>query len=101
LTGLNLEFGEWLCREVVKAVPHRHIVFSVPKILRRHFLYDRKLPAAQARSPDPLDRAGGFLTGLKEKKLPPAVLAKEVGRLCRLGSQLRITGKDFLDGASD
>ena len=25
-------FGEWLCQEVVKAVPHRHVVFSIPKI---------------------------------------------------------------------
>ena len=29
--------------EVVKAVPHRHAVLSIPKILRRYFLYDRKL----------------------------------------------------------
>lgn len=36
-----MEFGEWLCGNVVKAVPHRHIVFSIPKILRRCFLYDR------------------------------------------------------------
>jgi hypothetical protein len=38
-----LEFGEWLCQEVVKAVPHRHVVLSLPKILRCYFLYDRKL----------------------------------------------------------
>jgi ribosomal protein S27E len=38
-----VEFGDWLCRKVVKAVPHRHIVLSIPKILRRYFLYDRKL----------------------------------------------------------
>ena len=40
-----VEFGEWLCEEVLKAVPHRHFVFSIPKILRRYFLYDRKLLA--------------------------------------------------------
>jgi len=38
-----VEFGEWLCHEIVKAVPHRHVVLSIPKILRRHFLYERKL----------------------------------------------------------
>lgn len=38
-----VEFGEWLCQEVVKAVPHRHEVLSIPKILRRYFLYDSKL----------------------------------------------------------
>lgn len=38
-----VEFGEWLCEEVLKAVPHRHFVLSIPKILRRYFVYDRKL----------------------------------------------------------
>jgi hypothetical protein len=33
-----VEFGEWLCTEVLIAVPHRHLVFSIPKILRRYFL---------------------------------------------------------------
>ena len=37
-----VEFGERLCLEVVKAGPHRHVVLSIPKILRRYFLYDRK-----------------------------------------------------------
>jgi len=44
-----LEFGEWLCHEVVKAIPHRHAVLSIPKILRRYFLYDRKLLAGLSR----------------------------------------------------
>ena len=26
-----------------KGSPHRHVVLSIPKILRRYFLYDRKL----------------------------------------------------------
>jgi len=30
-----LEFGEWLCANVLKRVAHRHFVFSLPKILRR------------------------------------------------------------------
>ena len=29
--------------EVLKKVPHRHFILSIPKILRRYFLYDRKL----------------------------------------------------------
>jgi len=37
------EFGEWLCQEVIKEVPHRHFIFSIPKMIRRYFLYDRKL----------------------------------------------------------
>jgi hypothetical protein len=38
-----VEFGGCLWQEVIKAVPHRHFIFSIPKILRRYFLYDRKL----------------------------------------------------------
>ena len=30
-------------------MPHRHVVFSIPKILRRHFLYDRKLLSELSR----------------------------------------------------
>jgi hypothetical protein len=44
-----VEFGQWLLEEVVKAVPHRHWVFSIPKMLRRSFLYDRKLLCALSR----------------------------------------------------
>lgn len=44
-----VEFGEWLCQEVIKAVPHRHFVFSIPKILRRYFLYDRNLLSELSR----------------------------------------------------
>jgi hypothetical protein len=38
-----VEFREWLCANVLKKIPHRHFVFSIPKILRRYFLYDRRL----------------------------------------------------------
>ena len=38
-----LEFGEWLCSNVLKKVPHRHFVFSIPKILRIYFLFNRNL----------------------------------------------------------
>ena len=33
-----VEFGKWLCMDVLKKIPHRHFVFSIPKILRRYFL---------------------------------------------------------------
>jgi hypothetical protein len=35
--------------DVLKKIPHRHFVFSIPKILRRYFLYDRKLLAGLSR----------------------------------------------------
>ena len=38
-----VEFGEWLCENVLKHVPHRQWVFSIPKRLRIYFLFDRKL----------------------------------------------------------
>jgi len=39
----------WLCMDVLKKIPHRHFIFSIPKILRRYFLYDRKLLADLSR----------------------------------------------------
>jgi hypothetical protein len=44
-----VEFGEWVCGKVLKKVPHRHVVFSIPKILRRYFLYDRSLLSELSR----------------------------------------------------
>jgi len=44
-----VEFGEWVCQEGIKAVPHRHFILSIPKILRRYFLYDRKLLSELSR----------------------------------------------------
>lgn len=37
-----LEFGAWLCMNVIKKVPRRHFFFSLPKMLHRYFLFDRK-----------------------------------------------------------
>jgi hypothetical protein len=40
-----VEFGEWLCTRVLKLVPHRQWVFSIPERLRIYFLFNRKLLA--------------------------------------------------------
>ena len=45
-----VEFGEWLCTDVLRKVPHRHFVFSIPKMLRRYFLYDRSLLSELSRA---------------------------------------------------
>lgn len=45
-----IEFGEWLCGEVLKYVPHRQWVFSIPKRLRPYFMTDRKLLSELSRS---------------------------------------------------
>ena len=70
-----VEFGEYLCEEILKAVPHRHFTFSIPKILRRYFLYDRKLLSE-------LSRCGWealktlYTTGVRDSKaVPGAVIA--------------------------
>ena len=44
-----VEFGEWLYTDVLKSVPHRQWVFSLPKRLRIYFMYDRKLLAKLSR----------------------------------------------------
>jgi len=36
-------FGEELCENVLKYVPHRQRVFSIPKRLRIYFMFDLKL----------------------------------------------------------
>ncbi len=44
-----VEFGEWLCSQVLKLVPHRQWVLSIPKRLRIYFLFNRKLLAKLSR----------------------------------------------------
>jgi hypothetical protein len=39
----SLEFAEFVNAEVLEQVPYRHVVFTVPKALRRAFLRDRNL----------------------------------------------------------
>ena len=41
-----MAFGQWVLTHVLPAVPYRHFVLSIPKILRRFFLRDRRLLAA-------------------------------------------------------
>ncbi len=70
-----MEFGDWLCRDVVKAVPHRHVVLSIPKILRRYFLYDRKLLSELSRCGWAALKTVYKLAIQDEKAVPGAVLA--------------------------
>lgn len=45
----SVEFGEWVLTHVLPPVPYRHFVLSIPKILRRLFLRDRRLLANLSR----------------------------------------------------
>jgi hypothetical protein len=42
-------FGQWVLTHVLPAVPYRHFVLSIPKIIRRFFLRDRRLLADLSR----------------------------------------------------
>ena len=44
-----VEFGEWLCAEALKYVPHRQWVFRIPKRLWIYFIFDRSLLAKLSR----------------------------------------------------
>jgi len=36
-------FADWLAAEVLADVSHRQVVFTIPKLLRQHFRFDRRL----------------------------------------------------------
>jgi Zn finger protein HypA/HybF involved in hydrogenase expression len=38
-----LQFSEWLTQEILENVTHQQYVFTIPKIIRPYFKYDRKL----------------------------------------------------------
>jgi len=38
-----LMFGEWITDEILYPIPHRQYVLTLPKMLRPHFRFDRKL----------------------------------------------------------
>jgi transposase-like protein len=46
----QVEFGEWAATELLEAVPHRHIVLSVPRRLRLLFRRDRSRRVKLARA---------------------------------------------------
>ena len=58
-----IEFGEWLCNQVLKSVAHRQWVFTIPKRLRIYFMFNRKLLAKLSRlrmeGVECLSKAGG------------------------------------------
>ena len=70
-----VEFGEWLCGNVIKAVPHRHIVFNIPKILRRCFLYDRERLTDLSRCGWESLKANFTSCSKRSDALPGAVIA--------------------------
>jgi len=68
-----VEFGEWLCSNILKKVPHRHFVFSIPKILRIYFLFNRNLLKELSRISWEVIREYYIGTCRKEDSKPAAV----------------------------
>jgi hypothetical protein len=90
-----VEFGEWLCQEVLKAVPHRHFVFSIPKILRRYFLYDRSLLSDLSRCG--WESLKAFFQEIlpEEDAVPGAVIAiQSFGDFLGFNSHLHVLASD-------
>ena len=70
-----VEYGEWLLTDVLKKVPHRHWVFSIPKRLRIYFMYDRSLLGKLSKCAWKVTRA--FLKSAvpREEAVPGASIA--------------------------
>jgi Transposase zinc-binding domain/Putative transposase len=67
-------FGEFLREKVLSGSPHRHVVFSIPRMFRIFFLYDRKLLTQLCRCAWLAIRQY-FEACLPEGSLPAAVLS--------------------------
>ena len=52
-------FGEFPREKVLADCPHRHVVFSIPKMFRIFFLYDRKLLTELCRCACPFRSVSG------------------------------------------
>ena len=90
-----VEFGEYLCEEILKAVPHRHFILSIPKILRRYFLYDRSLLSDLSRCGWDSLKAFFQEAVSEEGAVPGAVIAiQSFGDFLGFNSHLHVLSTD-------
>ncbi len=90
-----VEFGEYLCEEILKAVPHRHFILSIPKILRRYFLYDRSLLSDLSRCGWESLKAFFQEAVSEEGAVPGAVIAiQSFGDFLGFNSHLHVLSTD-------
>ncbi len=90
-----VEFGEYLCEEVLKAVPHRHFIFSIPKMLRRYFLYDRRLLSDLSRCSWESLKVFFHEAVPEENAVPGAVIAiQSFGDFLGFNSHLHVLASD-------
>ena len=90
-----VQFGEYLCEEILKAVPHRHFILSIPKILRRYFLYDRSLLSDLSRCG--WESLKAFFQEIlpEEDAVPGAVIAiQSFGDFLGFNSHLHVLASD-------
>jgi len=66
-------WGEWLRERLLLDVPHRQIVFTVPKRLRLFFKYDRRLLGELCRAA--LRALGRYFEAVSGNVLAPGVIA--------------------------
>jgi len=67
------EWGEWMRETLLLDVPHRQVVFTIPKMLRVFFKYKRKLLGELCRCA--LRSLTGYFEGLTGSALAPGVIA--------------------------
>ena len=90
-----VEFGEWLCLDVLKKVPHRHFVFSIPKILRIYFLFNRNLLKELSRISWETVREYYINTCIKDEASPAAVAVMQTfGDYLSTGPHMHILAAD-------
>jgi ribosomal protein S27E len=90
-----VEFGAWLCTEVLKYVPHRQWVFSIPKRLRIYFMMDRRLLAKLSRCAWKVLSRYLKQTVAYEDAVPGAVIAvQSFGDFLGFNSHLHVIGTD-------
>jgi ribosomal protein S27E len=67
------EWGEWMREELLLDVPHRQVVFTIPKMLRIFFKYNRRLLGSLCRSA--LLSLARYFEVLAGSELMPGVIA--------------------------
>ena len=67
------QWGEWMREELLLSVPHRQVVFTIPKMLRIFFKYKRGLLGELCLCA--LRSLGRYLTIVSASQLTPGVIA--------------------------
>jgi Putative transposase len=99
---LRLMFGEWITEEILYPLPHRQYVFTLPKVLRPYFRFDRKLLGKLSQCAHQFLKKF-FQTTLNGKKAMPGVVVsiQTFGDLVNFHSHLHCLVTDGCFMAND